>query len=351
MNRFEFARAQAYLLPCEASLVTSLGQQHEHGHCVFDGYACFVLTEAAGPDRQGEVVFFATSEELTPEVGQLSNGGSVEPSEDAAQLKCEIARVFTPNGPALLCSLDHAGYEIDVSRATGLRDSTDALFVVPESEEPLPRFVQLDFGPVALRFFESSETPNDNGHGSLACAWASFNEFRRASSSASAGARPSGDAKRRRPDLDTLLHETSLGVYAHFVDAAQRLGPTYELGSLLAELKHSIVDGNTAEQLLQKALSRAAAAHGAAFVRLEARAEVIEVLSDEMASAKQRMLKRCRAQVEQRSTGAAAAPEQDVQQDAEDLVTLSECARKVCELQMQPARRLSPAPPSGGGHQ
>lgn len=349
MDRVDFARSLGLFYPV-------VGEQHQ---LVFDGWACFVFTSAAGPTRQGGVVYFSTGEELTPEVGRDSKSGSGDAENDSTQLACEVVRTRTRAGPALQCLFDRvAGFGLDVSRATGLLESTDPTFAAADDEEgtpePLPPFVQLEFGPIALRFYESGRTPAA-GEGSVAFLRASLAELLRSSHAVPADARRGGDGARARAHLDALLEEVlPADAPAGFVGAARRLGPTYQLRTLLAQLGHAQVDGRTAEQLVQEALRALAQAHAANLVALDAKREAAAALADEIAETKERMLRRCRARLEQRASSggqmAAARAEPPAggagpaaAQCEQDFAQLSERARQACLLQLQPARMALPS--------
>jgi hypothetical protein len=321
--------------------------------------------------RQSEVIFFATDETLTPEVGREPDPLGADMESDATQFVCHLSHAAAHGGgDALLCRLDGAApIEIDLRRATDVVDSSDARLAcaATDNSQPLPPFFQIEFGPVALRVYPSPDTPAA-GRGALSHARAKVLDlYRDAPAEAAAD-----DAERASLGLAAALEVLArAGAASDLVRAAQRVPPTFKLKDLMCELGHAHVDGRSPERLVQEALSATASRRAATVVSLGVKAEAIELLSAGARDAELRLRKRCRALVAQHQAasrvcngpvgvdaataraaandGAAAAARRDeppADVEAMDEAgyaggygILSDCARKIAELEMLPARR------------
>mmetsp|Transcript_43642 Transcript_43642/g.102428 ORF Transcript_43642/g.102428 Transcript_43642/m.102428 type:complete len:371 (+) Transcript_43642:74-1186(+) len=365
MNRFEFLRAQAYLLPCEHAqhLAPASEEEQEQGLCIFDGYCCFVLAGAA------RVVYFATGEELTPELGHEANEGfeGFEAEHDATQFTCHMT--LTPSGSAeamLVCKFDGSGaFEVEVGQLTGIIASSDQQALAPADPpdlEPLPVFFQLDFDAIGIRLYESSSTPLA-GAGSISYARAKIVDLCCSLSKPHRGCVLPAVSE-AASGLEDLLDEISgAAPFSEFVQAAARIGPTYQLKELLVSLGHSHVDGKSPNELLQAALSTAAAKHADTHVRLGARTEAIQSIQNEVRAEEARMRTRCRdllirAQDRSLNVASLVAKGRDAAEGVGDVELragdaemrgaeeggyslLYECAEHTCRLEMQPARKQS----------
>ncbi|KAJ1636485.1 hypothetical protein T492DRAFT_380510 [Pavlovales sp. CCMP2436] len=164
--------------------------------------------------------------------------------------------------------------------------------------------------------------------------------------------------------LEDLLDEISgAAPFSEFVQAAARIGPTYQLKELLVSLGHSHVDGKSPNELLQAALSTAAAKHADTHVRLGARTEAIQSIQNEVRAEEARMRTRCRdllirAQDRSLNVASLVAKGRDAAEGVGDVELragdaemrgaeeggyslLYECAEHTCRLEMQPARKQS----------